>query len=211
VNPFDFIAPRRCVFCGVLSSGGEKAICVGCFDDLPWRTPAGFSSSRLLLSEAAALDYSFPIDSAIKALKFNRKLFYIPAFAEILATTVTVLPDDVDAVLPVPLHWRRRVLRGFNQAAELAKPLAALLDLPLQCGVVRNKVTGFQSGLNATERARNLRHAFAVRTKLSARHILIVDDVTTTGATINSLAAALYRGGVDQVSALTLARAELSN
>ena len=153
------------------------------------------------------LHYSFPVDVAIKALKFNRKLFYAPAFSEVLCSAVTFLPTDIDAVLPVPLHWRRKTRRGFNQATEIAKPFAAALGVPVARCLRRCKATPFQSGLGASERSRNLQHAFKVTRAVRHSHNLIVDDVFTTGATARAVAKALLANGVSEVSLLTVARA----
>jgi len=153
------------------------------------------------------LHYSFPVDVAIKAFKFNRKLFYAAALSELLCSAEKLLPDGVDAVLPVPLHWRRKAQRGFNQATEIAKPLAALLDVPLARGLYRSKATPFQSGLDAKERARNLQNVFTATRTVTHAHVLIVDDVVTTGATLRAVAKVLLRNGVKQVSSLTVARA----
>ena len=155
----------------------------------------------------AMLNYSFPVDAAIKALKFNRKLFYAPAFAEVLCTAEELLPVEIDAILPVPLHWRRKAYRGFNQATEVAKPLASLLSLPLLHGVHRCKATPRQSGLDAKDRTRNLQHAFKATRTLNYSHVLIVDDVLTTGATARAVAKVLLENGVSEVSLLTVARA----
>jgi ComF family protein len=144
---------------------------------------------------------------AIKALKFQRKLYYVPAFVEILCAAAKQLPNDIDAVLPVPLHWRRKMTRGFNQATELAGPLAKHLALPVLRGVYRKQATPFQTGLTATERERNLRRAFAARRKFTCKHVLIVDDVITTGATTRSLARLLLANGVCRVSVVAIARA----
>lgn len=154
------------------------------------------------------LQYTFPVDAAIKALKFNRKLYYAPALAQVLCSARELLPVGIDAVLPVPLHWRRKTLRGFNQALELAQPVARMLNVPLVRGVYRKQATPFQSGLGAVERARNLRHAFSVRRPLVHEHILIVDDVITTGATTQQLARTLVSNGVRKVSVLVVAGAD---
>ena len=155
----------------------------------------------------APLEYSFPIDVAIKALKFKRKLFYAPALSELLCASSSSLPGDIDAILPVPLHWRRKAMRGFNQATELGKPLARRLGLPLLKGVYRQRATPFQSGLDASERLRNLRQAFACSEPIAHMHVLIVDDVITTGATTRQLAIVLLASGAEKVSALAVARA----
>jgi ComF family protein len=185
----------------------EQFICSGCDGDLPRINAPPPPVSSPFVFDLAPLAYEFPVDAAIKALKFQRKLFYGPALAEILCRECQHLPDDVDAVLPVPLHWRRRWFRGFNQADEIAAPVAKHLGVPLLRNVKRVRATPFQSGLSARERARNLRGAFDVRGALSANHILIVDDVITTGATVRLLARELRRAGAGSVSALAVARA----
>lgn len=152
------------------------------------------------------LQYSFPVDVAIKAMKFDRKLFYVPAFAEILLGGLACLPDDIDALLPVPLHWRRKAWRGFNQASELAKPVAKQCGKPVARGAVRPKATPFQSGLSAGERTRNLRRAFVMTRDCSYKHVLIIDDVITTGATVEALAKTILAAGAYKVSVLAIAR-----
>jgi ComF family protein len=203
----DFIAPHYCAFCGVASEGEERSICVGCRDDLPWAEPPVSPLPTLFKYSISMLEYEFPVDVAIKAMKFNRKVFYVPAFAEILCSASQLLPADIDAVVPVPLHWRRKASRGFNQASEIAKPLARKLNVPVLRCVRRHKATSFQSGLGATERAKNLRFAFQVKESLSYKHVLLVDDIITTGATLTELARILRASGIEAVSALTIARA----
>ncbi len=203
----DFLVPRHCAFCGVLAIHDERNICVNCFDDLPWHETAISPTPGILECSIAMLHYEFPVDVAIKALKFNRRLFYAPAFAEVLCAANPHLPTDIDAVLPVPLHWRRKMRRGFNQASELAKPVADALNVELLRGVDRCKATPYQSGLKAFERRRNLRRAFTVRKQLQHKHVLIIDDVVTTGTTLSELAKVLLRNGTEKVSALTIASA----
>jgi ComF family protein len=153
------------------------------------------------------LHYSFPVDVAIKALKFRRKLFYVPALCEVLSTAASLLPVGIDAVLPVPLHWRRKTLRGFNQATEIAVPVARTLDVPLIRSVRRTRATPYQSGLDAVQRARNLRSAFEIKRPIASSHVLIIDDVVTTGATTLALTKQLRAAGVDKVGVLAVARA----
>jgi len=203
----DFLAPRSCVFCGEPSEGSERSICAACFADLPWSETPVSATPGIFETSVAMLQYSFPIDVAIKALKFRRKLFYASAFAEILCAARPLLPPDIDAVLPVPLHWRRKAVRGFNQATELARPVAKSLGAPLVRNVRRQRATPFQSGLDAAERARNLRGAFAITRPHPRTHVLIIDDVVTTGATARALAKRLLSTGVTKVSVLAVARA----
>ena len=203
----DLLAPRSCAFCAALSNSIEGNVCAGCLDDLPFNEPANAPAPGKLDSLTAVLRYEFPVDAAIRAFKFQRRSFYASAFAELLLLARYVLPRDIDALLPVPLHWLRRARRGYNQADEIAAPLSRSLGVPVIRNVRRVRATPFQSGLDAAERARNLRRAFAVRGDLPYRHILIVDDVITTGATLDTLATVLRRAGTERVSALCLAKA----
>lgn len=203
----DILAPPSCVFCGTLTLLPERNICTGCFDDLPWNVPPVSSSPGIFECSIAMLHYTFPVDVGIKALKFDRKLHYVPVFAEILCAALPLLPSGIDALVPVPLHWRRKTRRGFNQALELAKPLGRALAVPVASGVSRCKATPFQSGLAAHERTKNLQQAFAVSGIRCYQHALIVDDVITTGATAQALAKALQLAGIRKVSMLAVARA----
>jgi len=201
------VMPPRCVFCGTRTVFPEKFICTGCDADLPRIASPPPPVSSPLEFDVAPLAYEFPVDAAIKALKFQRKLFYGPALAELLCRECRHLPDDIEAVLPVPLHWRRRWFRGFNQADELAVPVAKHLGLPLLRNVKRVRATPFQSGLSAKERATNLRDALVVRGALSWRQVLIVDDVITTGTTARQLAKVLLKAGARRVGVIAVARA----
>lgn len=158
----------------------------------------------------APLHYAFPIDAAVKYLKFRRRLDYVPAFGTILAAAMPELPAGTGALLPVPLHWRRQAMRGFNQAEELCRVLRRRTGLPVLRNVVRVRATPYQSGLHALERRRNLRGAFAVRGSLDCGHVVIVDDVITTGETCARLARVLLDAGARRVSVLAIATASRS-
>lgn len=219
--------PNVCVFCGARCRLRDAPICTPCLADLPWIDKACPRCAKPVVADlsdgvfcavcqedpppftaaVAALSYSFPIDAAIKAMKFRRKLYYVPAFVHTLMMSAERLPAGIDAVLPVPLHWRRQALRGFNQAAELSGPLCRQTGLGQINAVVRRRPTPYQSGLAARLRRGNLRSAFCVRGKVRARHVLIVDDVITTGETCRELAQVLRDTGVEQVSVLAVARA----
>ena len=201
----DAVMPLRCAFCGTRTRGQERSVCADCHDDMPWIAPT--STADPFCVAVAPLAYEFPVDAAIKALKFKRRLWYGPALAELACRHIDALPDDIDAVLPVPLHWRRRWRRGFNQAGEIARPVARQLGVPLIGGVRRVRATRPQSGLPAGERHRNVRGAFVARGRCRARHVLIVDDVITTGATIIQLGSAVLDSGAEKVSVLAVARA----
>ena len=175
-------------------------------DDLPWHDELIAAPIRPLHTVAAPLQYAFPIDAALKLLKFHRRLDYAPALGELLWRSLGELPVDIDAVLPMPLHWRRQAMRGFNQADELTRTLRRKALLPMLHNTKRSRSTPFQSGLDAAARKRNLRDAFWARQPIVARHVLIVDDVITTGESCRELAKVLLRAGAANVSALAVAR-----
>ncbi len=115
---------------------------------------------------------------------------------------------EVDALVPVPLHRKRLLERGFNQAFEIARPVAAGTGLPLLSrGIFRHADTQPQTLLAARDRHANLRGAFRVGRDLQGMHVAIIDDVITTGATVNALAASLRNAGAIEVHAWALARA----
>ena len=221
------VMPRGCAFCGTPRRHFETAICAGCTRDLPWIPAQCPACARPLATQpapgvvcaecqrrpppfesaVAPLAFEFPVDAAIRLFKFHRKLHYAAAFGEILCTAAARLPDDVDALLPVPLHWTRHGMRGFNQAQEICRPLRRATSLPVIRNVVRVRRTPYQSGLGARERRRNLAGAFRVRGRIRAGHVVLVDDVITTGETCSQLARELRASGVPKVSVLAVARA----
>ena len=218
--------PRCCVFCGVECEPFEDGLCAGCAGDLPWNDngcPGCAAPQQTPLADglrcadcqvvpspftaaAAPFRYAFPIDAAIKMLKFRRRLEYLPVFGAVLAGMQASLPADIDVLLPVPLHWRRHAFRGFNQADEICREISRRCDLRISRATRRLRATPSQSGLDARARTRNLRGAFSVATRIEARHALIVDDVITTGATCREFASELKRAGVSRVSVLAIAR-----
>ncbi len=113
-------------------------------------------------------------------------------------------------VVPIPLHWWRYLRRGYNQAAAIARPIAAEFDLPLSGALRRRRATPAQSRLSRAERRCNLLDAFALWPGLAStcerRRVLLVDDVVTTGATLQAAAACLRQAGAASVTALTIAR-----
>jgi ComF family protein len=122
--------------------------------------------------------------------------------------------EHFDAVVPVPLHWRKQWSRGFNQAELLARYVAKHRGIPVLNALRRRRPTATQAGLAVAGRRRNVAGAFVLRTKtkldprLAGKKILLIDDVMTTGATASACASALKRGGAGSISLLTLARVD---
>jgi len=127
-----------------------------------------------------------------------------------LAMSALPREQQFDQIVPMPLHWRRRWKRGFNQAELLAREVARCWGVPVRNAVRRRKFTTPQTGLTNAKRRANVTGAFAVRrgTHLDGARILLVDDVITTGATASACAAALKRAGAAHVTVLALARTD---
>lgn len=152
--------------------------------------------------------YAAPLDRLLVRFKFHEDLAAGRLLSQLMAQSLADTPRP-DALVPVPLHRARLRRRGYDQALELAKPLARALDLRIDGNLlVRTRATDAQSRLDADARRRNLRDAFAVRPGVALpAHVALVDDVMTTGATLRAAAAALRRAGVQRVDAWVCARA----
>lgn len=215
--------PLRCLVCGN-SGAGELDLCADCARVLPWNrcacprcalplpAPAVACGACLRRPPAverahAAFVYGFPVDRLLPRLKFHQGL---AAGRLLAALTAEGLRDAErpDALLPLPLHGERLRTRGYDQALELAAPLARRLRLPLRDDLLRrSKATAPQSRLDGDQRRRNLRNAFSVRTDRDLpAHVVVFDDVMTTGATLHAAAVALRRAGVQRVDAWVCAR-----
>ena len=183
----------HCPVCALPTLSG--AVCGECL-----RQPPPFDHTQ------AAFSYNFPVDKLIQALKFSERLILVNYLADALAERADTKPD---CLVALPLHPSRLRERGFNQSLLLARRISQRLDIPLlpdACERVRN--TPPQSGLPWKERDKNMRQAFACKpgTDLQGRHVAIVDDVMTTGASIGELARALKQAGAAEVSAWVIAR-----
>lgn len=152
--------------------------------------------------------YALPVDRMILGLKYGRRIDWARVLGERLATRIAASNSTVDMIIPVPLHRRRLRERGYNQSLELARPVAARLGLPLGLrGVTRARATPPQTGLSATLRRRNVRNAFDVTRDLDGRRIAMVDDVMTSGATVDAFARRLKRAGAAYIEVWVVARA----
>lgn len=150
--------------------------------------------------------YQPPLDSVVTALKFRRLDYLGPQLGRALARRLAdVMPGElatVDVVVPVPLHWRRRMARGYDQAELVSRGLAAALGRPCRRLLRRRRSTVPQSRLARAERLRGPRNAFAAPApgRCRDRHVLLVDDVVTTGATVGAATAALLTAGAASVT-----------
>jgi len=160
--------------------------------------------------------YEDEIIGLVHQLKFAEKIGYARSIGEMLLAKFErdVLPERgrPDCLLPVSLHTSRLRQRGFNQSIEIARVISQKLGIPIENDMVsRQRSTVSQTGLNAQQRRKNIRGAFSVADDISYRHVLIIDDVVTTGSTVNELASVLKKGGIDKVGVLSIARAPVKS
>ena len=226
------LLPASCALCGGAADGAVCAPCQADYVrlDIP-RCPccanplAGAPPERPCLcgsclahlppfdATVAAVDYASPLDQLVLQLKFGARLALAPWCARMLVDAVLARPDMLlpELLLPVPLGRQRLAERGFNQALEIAKPLARALGVPLQARLaVRAHDTLAQSSLAPGARQANVRHAFVLAPQMAplvrGRHVGLVDDVMSSGHTLGELAALLKRFGATRVSNLVFAR-----
>jgi ComF family protein len=225
------LLPRRCLACGTPVEG-RGALCAACWPAVrflgpPFCNACGYpfeyDPGQGVLCGACTADPP-PFDRAravfvyddasrgpILAFKHADRTDAAPAFARLMVQAAADLLSDVELIVPVPLHRRRLVSRRYNQSALLAHSFAAETGLPVIPDLlVRTRHTPTQGGLSAAARRRNVRGAFAVRQDnlsiVRDAHILLVDDVFTTGATADTCSVTLLRAGACAVDVLTLAR-----
>ena len=221
----DWLLPRSCVLCA--GDAGTLDLCRWCFSALP-RIVHGCEGCGIPIASgdlcAACLHgpslfdrvcipyrYEPPLSSLILRLKFQRRVEMAAPLGAVLVDSMRARPaPPPDVIVPVPLHAARLRQRGFNQALEIARPLSKSLGLPLAPRLVKRlRDTAAQSSLaDPVARRGNVRGAFEVNKERCARiaHAAIVDDVVTTGATVNEIARTLRRAGIARVDLWSLAR-----
>jgi len=211
---------QDCLLCQATS--GERPLCATCERELP-----SFASAcpRCALASAgnaecgaciaapphydascAAFVYAYPVDALIQALKYGGQLALAGLFARRLYQRIENTAD-VDLIVPMPLHPARLAGRGFNQAAEIAKALSRLSGITVDARLARRvRDTAPQTALPLRERAANMRRAFACERDLTGLRVAVVDDVMTTGATLDEFARTLKRSGAARVENWVVAR-----
>ena len=242
------VYPEQCLVCGQALEIGRRHFCPACHQGLPWvgesscqrcgaavgrHAPtaqgcAACRSRRFAFRRAVApLRYQGVARDLILGFKLGRRASLAYVLGDLLCDYLAEggLSRAVDLVVPVPLHWRRRVRRGFNQAALLALEAGERFGLPVAPGLLRRRrATVTQTALSGLRRGANVRDAFAVRAARSGcghlgrlldrlggraavlgRRVLLVDDVFTTGATVNECARVLREAGAAEVLVATVA------
>lgn len=226
------VFPDVCYFCGSIKDSKESVICAECRDSIrsvpmPFCSVCGLPLPALensasdfcgsCLSHPPVYDkarygvyYEQQAREAITKFKFNASLFNVRPITELLIEAFNrhYADDKLDAILPIPVHQRRLINRGFNQVVTLAKKLSDATSIPLdRTTLVKIRNTDPQVGLPRSKRIMNLKNVFRISCpeKIANRRILIIDDVSTTGTTVSEAAKTVKKAGADFVAILVLA------
>jgi len=227
-NIQDWLLPRLCPACGEPAGAGRE-LCPGCEQSLPalhhacprcaipyehpdthgdcgacQKQPPAFTRATALYH------YAPPVDHFIRALKFHQQLGLARLLGEQLARRLAPAAPRPELIIPVPLHGARLRERSYNQALEIARPVARALGVPLDFrSLERVRATAPQTGMTIDARRKNLRGAFALRNDdvVRNRHVVLVDDVMTTGSTVQAAAQCLRASGAREVDIWVIARA----
>src|SRR5271163_2193930 len=226
----DLALPRLCAACRAPVEG--RGLCPACWSKLSFITrpycerlgipfvhdpgPGILSMEAIADPPAyhrarAAVRFDEIARALVHALKYGDRLDLAPMMGRWLGHAGHELLGDADALVPVPLHWRRRWARRFNQSAVLAAAVSAASGVPIAANALKRvKFTAQQVGLSRSERATNVQGAFRVppegRSAVAGRRLVLVDDVLTSGATVEGCARALLRAGAANVDVLVFAR-----
>jgi ComF family protein len=221
---FDLLLPRICPVCGRVLLRGEKYLCLRCISDLPltyfWSWPENPAEGRFIervnIVRASSLFFyrdESPYKNIIHLFKYKGSRGLGAYMGCMLGEKLleSGAYNDIDIILPVPLHPLKRWKRGYNQASIIARSVGEVLRKPvIEGSLVRARYTMSQTKKDALQREKNVSGAFKIRKEflLKGRHILLIDDVLTTGATLGACAAAVLELDGCSVSVATLAFAE---
>ncbi|MCW8955522.1 MAG: ComF family protein [Gammaproteobacteria bacterium] len=219
------IYPPSCVLCGG-HGRPSRDLCEGCESDFivnlqacgRCALPLPFDLEAAICGEClrsppqqhrawSAFVYAQPLEWMIQQLKFNDKMAFGQLLGQLAVACLPELDATPDCIIPVPLHPKRQQQRGYNQAYELVKPLARHLNIAIDTtSCLRQKYTSAQSDLDARQRRKNIRNAFQFDNSHQYGHVIVFDDVITTGSTIAELVKAIKQQGVSRVDVWSLAR-----
>lgn len=210
------IYPAKCMVCDeIINEDSEVYLCETCYRLLPRCGRGFFKTPNIPYVDGlfAAFYYEHGIDEAIQTMKFKYHPRLSATFAFLLAEELmkeAILPD-IDIILPVPMHSSKKRQRGYNQTELLAKELSKLLNIPMDNNILKKlRKTRPQSLLKREERLKNMDDAFGIANKdaVKSKNILLIDDVTTTGTTLNQCAKILNNHCSGRIYAAVIAIAE---
>ncbi len=222
-NIHSLLPSQSCFLCGNIST---KVLCTTCLADLPFSNTGCIHCAKTLeqvdichqyrqelppyIHTQAVFEYIYPVNTLIQAAKFNQNLAVLNLLGHLMGELMTIEPRP-DVLIPVPLHPKRLRQRGYNQSLELAKCITKQTGIPLDYkSAQRIKNTQPQTFLtHSQQRQKNLKDAFQVTLNQNWQHIVLIDDVMTTGSTVKELALMFKKIGVKRVDVWCCARRSL--
>lgn len=217
-----FLLKQNCILCAG-HQGGSLGICNACLEDLPWHTHAQcqqcampthgrlcgscISASPHFDATHALFNYAYPLDRLLQHYKYHDSLHLAHTFSSLWLDKKNHLFSDIDVLIPMPMHPARLKQRGFNQALEIARPLGRKTQIPIDYQSCRRiKLTPPQASLPLKDRVKNIRGVFSYENNLQGQRVAMVDDVMTSGASLNELAKTLKQAGAAHVECWVMAR-----
>lgn len=228
------LVPKHCIFC-LEKTHSHADLCSNCTASLTLNThccqqcaaPMEHTISQDILLCGDCLSHKVHYDRVfspflysqemaylIKKLKYQHKIHYANTLSQLFINKINIIKNFriPQALIPIPMHSKRLSARGFNQALELGRSLASYYQLPLNySSFIRQRHTDLQAEMSAARRQKNIQHAFLLKKPIQYSHIAIIDDVMTTGSTVNEAARVLKKSGIKQVDIWAIARAGLNH
>lgn len=231
-----WLLPYSCVICSAETQESKMDLCQQCQTELPWISNACSQCANPLPHKThsnycgrclrqpppfdctiALFHYQDPVSHLISNLKFHNKLIYADIFGKLVTQKLAKHyqgKNKPELIIPVPLHRKRLIERGYNQALELSRPIAKHLKIPIDYkSTQRIRATQPQSSISANKRKDNIKNAFGITPHaapsshaIKAKHILVVDDVITTGETTREFCRILRKSGVEHIDLCAVAR-----
>ena len=203
---FRYIFPTTCQIC-LKRVNRSQLICIDCHQKLPHRESYSFRKKEITCY--AAFHYSDAIKQLITDLKFSQKLQHTRLLGQLLLNSInqhySTLPQ---LIIPVPLHKQRLRQRGFNQALEIAKVINKSLQMPIDIhSVIRHKATRPQAQCTASQREQNIKNAFRLKKLITVDHIILLDDVITSGNTLRECIHCINKSRTIKIDSWSIAKA----
>jgi ComF family protein len=231
-NSCSFMVAKHCLFC-LEKTQNSLDLCTACMNQLAVNDYHCIQCATPLMNDSlsntktthcgrclsqshslyydqvyAPLLYSTEMSYLIKQMKYQKKIYLAQVLCQLFIHHKQINTFTPELLIPIPMHPRRLRQRGFNQALELGRILASYYQLPINYEhFIRHRYTRLQVSMNAHERQKNLDQAFLLKKPITYQHVVLIDDVMTTGSTVNEAAKTLKKNGIQRVDVWIMARA----
>lgn len=202
-----FPSKNICLICKTADEDIKRHICPICYSNLEIVNKGVEMYSPYIETVYYSLFYNRFIREVVKDYKYNGKNYLYKVLGEIMVDTINPIGLSLDAILYIPMHRRKQAIRGYNQSELLARYISKKADIPLiSNNLIKHKMTKDQSHSNMMERSTNLQNSFKIRKaeSIKDKHILLVDDIVTTGSTMEEASRVLIENGAKKITGIAL-------